>query len=796
MLSITLLLPKVIIIVGYYKMDKNILDKLEFNKIRQQLADRTYSAGGKRLALGINPAHELPEIIKRLDETQAAMDLLHYGEPAFLSSLKPVEKHLGKARIAGVLDPSDLLDVYHLVRAARLAIKYIGSSSAQVLTVLASELKSHPDLEKQIQAAIDEDGSVRDDASTELRSMRKGIEAARQRIKDYLQNFIRSGNNQSLLQDALITERAGRYVVPVKQEHRNDVKGIVHDESASGATVFIEPLAVVEQNNRIKSLQIEEKREVERILRALSGAVTLVVDDLTINSATLSYLDMLFARAHLAYDMNAFRPEMNDSGRVEINRARHPLLGDQAVPINVELGKKFDLLVITGPNTGGKTVVLKTIGLLTIMAMSGLFIPAREKSQVSVFQQIFVDIGDEQSIEQSLSTFSSHLKNIVHILNKVDGHSLVLLDELGAGTDPVEGAALARAILEELKARGARVVVTTHQSELKTFAYQNDRVENACVEFNPVTLAPTYELTIGTPGQSNAFEIAVRLGLKGALVDKARQLVPEREMEIGNMIRQLKESRYFFEISSQELETAQRQLKLDSELLESEKVRVNEEKSTALQKAKQEADRYVRGIKREANEAIEELKELIKDKEQPPKWHEVEKKSKKIKDLQVNFPLDEKVRSDQEISPGDYVLVRSINQFGHVLEGPNAQGDVAVQIGSIKLTVAKEQLVLSQSVEGDKVAGRTHAFLEKALHISPELDLRGKYAEDALSELDKYLEDANLVGLNSVRIIHGKGTGALRTAVRSYLKGHRYVGEFRDGFREEGGYGVTVINLK
>lgn len=777
-------------------MEKTVLEKLEFNKIQQQLADRSYSAGGRRLALELGPARELRDIINRLDETQEAMNLLHYGEPAFLSSLHPVEKHLGKARIAGVLDAPDLLDIYHLLRASRLALKYI-NGAGKVLPVMANRLTSHPNLEKQIQDAVDEDGSIRDDASSELRTIRKGIESARQRIKDYLQNFIRSGNNQSLLQDSLITERAGRYVVPVKQEHRNDVKGIVHDESASGATVFIEPLAVVEQNNRIKSLQIEEKREVERILRLLSAAVAETADDLALNYETLNYIDMLFARAHLAYDMNAFRPEVNSSGRVDLIRARHPLLGDQAVPINVELGKNFDLLVITGPNTGGKTVVLKTIGLLTIMAMSGLFIPAREKSQVAVFKDIFVDIGDEQSIEQSLSTFSSHLKNIVHILNKVNSQSLVLLDELGAGTDPVEGAALARSILEELKSRGSRVVVTTHQSELKTFAYQNDRVENACVEFNPVTLAPTYELTIGTPGQSNAFEIATRLGLKSDVVDKARQLVPQREMEIGNMIRQLKESRYFFEMSSQELEAAQRQLKVDQEQLQKAQEIFREEKNTALLKAKQEADQYVRRIKREASEAIEELKELIKDREKPPKWHEVEQKNKKIKELTVSFAPGKEDPSNHEIAAGDYVMVKSINQSGYVVEGPNAQGDVGVQIGSIKLTVAKEQLVPCQAAEeGKKVSGRTHSILEKVQHISPEIDLRGKYAEDAIEELDKYLEDANLAGLDKVRIIHGKGTGALRAAIRSYLKGHRYIGEFRDGLREEGGYGVTVINLK
>jgi DNA mismatch repair protein MutS2 len=776
-------------------MERITLDKLEFDKIQQQLADRAYSPGGRQLALDIQPVSGLQEVIDRLDETQEAMDLLHYGEPAFLSSLKPVQNHLAKARAAGILSASELLAIYHLLRASRLAVKYTSGPSVRVLRSIADEITPQPDLENQIQAAIDEDGSLRDDASPELRSIRKQIETARQRIKDYLQNFIRSGNNQNLLQDALITERAGRYVIPVKQEHRHEVKGIVHDESASGATVFIEPLAVLEQNNKIKSLQIEDKREMERILRVLSAAVTLIARELAINCETLSYLDLLFARAHLAFDMNAFRPEINDCGRIEINRARHPLLGEQAVPINVSLGKDYDILVITGPNTGGKTVVLKTIGLLTIMAMSGLYIPAREKSQVSVFKQMFVDIGDEQSIEQSLSTFSSHLNNIVHILNHVDEHSLVLLDELGAGTDPVEGAALARAILEEMKARSARVVVTTHQSELKTFAYQNERVENACVEFDPLTLGPTYELTIGTPGQSNAFEIALRLGLDGALVERARQLVPQREMEIGNMIRQLKESRYSFDISRQELSAAQRQLVLDQEILEAAKVRFEEDKNTVIQRARREADQYVRQIKREANEAIEELKEMIKDKDQPPKWHEVEQKSKKIKELVVNLPVENGIRSEHEIGPGDFVLVKNVNQCGPVLEGPNAQGEVTVQIGSIKLTVHKDQLQISATGDEKMAPFRMPSFLEKAQHISPEIDIRGKYSEDAIEELDKYLEDANLAGLDWVRVIHGKGTGALRTAVRNYLKGHRYVQDFRDGAREEGGYGVTVITL-
>jgi len=780
------------------KMEQNMLEKLEFDKILKLLAERAYSLGGRELALALEPVAELEEVIERLDETQEAMDLLHFGEPAFLGSLQPMGQHLARARAAGILSPGQIYEVYQLCRASRLTAQYCSSPALRLINQIAAEIRPFPDLEKQIQAAINEDGTIRDDASGELKFIRRQIDAARHRIKDYLHSFIRSGNNQSLLQDALITDRAGRYVIPVKQEHRHEVKGIVHDESASGATVFIEPMAVVEQNNKIKSLEIEEKREIDRILRLLSIEVSDRVLALESNYDVMSRLDMIFARGHLAYELNAFRPEVNDEGRIDLGRARHPLLGEGAVPINVALGKGFDILVITGPNTGGKTVVLKTIGLLTAMGLSGLFIPAREKSDISVFRKIFVDVGDEQSIEQSLSTFSSHLKNIVHILEEVDDRSLVLLDELGAGTDPVEGAALARAILEELKDRQAKVVVTTHQSELKTFAYQNDKVENACVEFNPITLEPTYELTIGTPGQSNAFEIALRLGLTPELVERGRQLVPQREMEIGNMIRQLKESRYQFDIGSRELDEAKRQLEMDIEKFQRERTELEEERAAAILRAKHEADQYVRRIKREADESLEELKELLKDRERPPKWHEVEQKSKKIRDLSVKFYDEQPVSTEQDIKPGDYVMVRSVNQQGTVVEGPNAQGEVTLQIGSIKLTVHRDQIEAgSARIKEVKNKGSyTHTYLEKTQQISPQIDLRGKYAEDAIEELDKYLEDANLAGLDWIRIVHGKGTGALRAAVRNYLKGHRYVMDFRDGSREEGGYGATVVSLK
>lgn len=777
-------------------MNKETLKKLEFDKIQQSLAALAYSEGGQQRILMLQPSSDLQLVQIRLNETEEAMELLRFGEPNFLNSLHPVDKHLKKARVAGMLMPAELLDIYHLLRASRLARKYTSNPAARILKEMAAEVLENKELENKLIDVIDEDGGIRDDASPTLKSVRKQIETSRLRIKDYLQNFIRSGNNQALLQDALVTERAGRYVVPVKQEYRNEVKGIVHDESASGATVFIEPLPVVEHNNKIKSLQIEEQRETERILRDLSASVAVFADELLANIEILETFDLIFARANLAYNMNAFRPLVNDKGIIDLQKARHPLLGKQAVPVNIRLGKDFDIMVITGPNTGGKTVVLKTTGILTVMAMCGLFIPARENSQISVFKNIYVDIGDEQSIEQSLSTFSSHMNNIINILRQVGDGSLVLLDELGAGTDPHEGAALARAILEKMKTRNARVIVTTHQSELKTFAYQSERVENACVEFNPISLLPTYELTIGTPGQSNAFAITTRLGLDKELVTRARELLPQREREIGAMISQLKESRYQFEISSRELEQEQRELAEQRAELDKERQNLYAQKNEIIKKARQEADSYVRVIKREANEAIDELKEMLKDKEKPPKWHELEDKRKRIRDLSVDLGTADDNLGDHKIKAGDYVHVKSVKQFGTVLEGPNAQDEVVVQLGVIRLTVNRDQISPAQLIEEKPGRQRNQSFLEKAKTFSPELDLRGKYAEDALEILDKYLDDAALAGIERVRIIHGKGTGALRNAVRNHLKNNRYVSSYNDGAREEGGFGVTMITLK
>lgn len=778
-------------------MNSETLRKLEFDKIQERLANLTQFEGGRSRALKMKPSQDIQIIRQRLDETQEGMEFLRFGEPGYFHELKLIDQALAKARISGILNTSDLRDIYLMLLASRLASKSMQSAKYRALSQLCSGLTVINDLENQIDRCIGEDGQVRDSASPQLRTIRSQISTLRLRIKEYLQDFIRSGNNQKLLQDSIVTERDGRYVVPVKQEHRHEVRGIVHDESASGATVFIEPMAVVDNNNRIRTLQAEEKREVERILQELSAAVALYTQELAANQEILSILDFILARGRLAYRMNAYRPDINQSGLMDINRGQHPLLGEEAIPINIQLGQRFDILVITGPNTGGKTVTLKMVGLLAVMAMSGLFIPARENSRIPIFKEIYVDIGDEQSIEQSLSTFSGHMKNIINIITHADRNSLVLMDELGAGTDPVEGAALARVVLEELLSRHAQVIVTTHQSELKSFAYQNERVENACVEFDPKTLRPTYELTIGMPGQSNAFQIASRLGLDKALVEKAKRLVPEREAEVGNMIRELKAGRQAAQSEADQVAMIRRQLEAQQQEIEDERLRFEEAHREILARARQEAAQYLRQAKQESDLAVQELKELIKDKQNPPRWHEVEAKRKRLTQLPAELSLPEPVRQGAagDIRAGDYVLISSINQRGTVLNAPDQEGSVQVQVGAMKLTVKHSDLVKSNNPEHKPKKERAHTYLEKARAISKELDLRGKMADEALILLDRYLDDARLVGLESVRIIHGKGTGALRAAVRDYLKGSNYVSAFRDGLREEGGFGVTVVEL-
>ncbi len=779
-------------------IEEKILEKLEYPRIRDMLAGLALFEGGAARAYAMNPSNSFEIINHRLDETGEAMEALRFGEPSFLSGLKLIDQVLMKAGAGGVLTAYELRQVYLLLYSSRKATKYVQGDKYPLLNSLCSSLTEDRELEQKIERAVGEDGQLRDDASPELKNIRNQINTFRSRIREYLQNFIRSADNQKLLQEALVTERDGRYVVPVKQEHKGVVKGIVHDESASGATVYIEPLPVVELNNRLRSMQMEEKREIEQILRNLSNLLGFIVGDLQRNQDLLALLDFIFARARLAYKMNAYRPITNMRGILEIYRGKHPLLGESAVPVDVELGQDFDVLVITGPNTGGKTVTLKTIGLLVLMTMSGLYIPAREKSRIAVFDSIYADIGDEQSIEQSLSTFSSHMSNIIRILDGADRRSLVLLDELGAGTDPVEGAALGHVILDELRLKGAKVVVTTHQSELKNYAYQTQRVENACVEFDPVSLQPTYILTTGMPGQSNAFEIATRLGMKKNLVQKARELVPQREMEVGNMIRQLKESHYTLDRESKEVKRIKEDLLQDRERLDAARKELEQERQEIITRTREESTLEIRRVKQEAAQALQEFKELLRDQDKPPKWHEVEEKRMKIKKIALKHNQDTIVSETQggNIDAGDYVLIKNINQKGYVLGSHGAQGEMSVQVGSMKFNVRPDNLIKLDSPIPDGKPWRGESYLDKARSISKEIDVRGQLVDDAVLLIDKYLADALLVGLESVWLIHGKGTGALRTAIRKYLKAHPQVKGFRDGLPEQGGHGVTVVEFK
>ena len=542
--------------------------------------------------------------------------------------------------------------------------------------------------------------------------------------------------------------------------------------------------------------ELEEEREIERILSEASRHIAPYVEELVNNLELLKKFDFILARARLALEMNGVRPIFNDRGLVRLRTARHPLLGSEAVPIDLELGQKFDILVITGPNTGGKTVALKTVGLLVLMGMAGLFVPAGEGSELSCFDAVYADIGDEQSIEQSLSTFSSHMSNIIRILGCASSQSLVLLDELGAGTDPLEGSSLARAILEELLARQAKAVVTTHQSELKAFAYQHERVENASVEFDPITLMPTYKLAIGIPGQSNAFEIAERLGLKGSIVARARECVPQQELELGRMLRDLKEARFRVETERQQMAVLQRELREERDQLQEAAARFEEERREALRRIRREGEAYLTRTRREADEVLGEIKELLKQKESI-KWHELERPRRRLRKLRMTVPREEEPAAEpDDLIPGSYVEIRNIGQKGYILEGPNASGEVMVQVGIMKLTVDQDQLRPMQSPEQKVMRSRTRTFLDKARQINPERDLRGMTVADALHEVEKYLEDAHLAGLEQVRIIHGKGTGALRKAIQDWLGRNSRIKSFRDGERTEGGFGVTVVYLK
>jgi DNA mismatch repair protein MutS2 len=784
-------------------MEEKTLKRLEYHKVLEQLASFAGSPLGREKALALRPVDDPVVIHRWQDEVSEGRKLLRFEPTAELGGWKDIRKPLLRAGRGAVLEPEELVAVSDTLTAGRIIKNFLHErqESYPLLNELSFFIVPLPDLETRIKKAVLPGGEIADNASPELARTRRKLVGAQLDIKKYLEDMIRSPNYQKYLQDPIVTIREGRYVVPVKIEYRAQVPGIIHDQSASGATLFVEPMAVVEKNNELRRLTVAEKQEIQRILAALTEGVAQHQESIETTLNTLGELDFILARARYSQFLNAWAPILEGEAFLDIRQARHPLLKGDVVPINIRLGEDFDTLIITGPNTGGKTVALKTAGLLVLMAQSGLHISAGENTRLGIFQRVFTDIGDEQSIEQSLSTFSSHMTNIVEIVGRAGRDSLVLLDELGAGTDPIEGAALAQAILEALHAAGARTIATTHYSELKNFAYARDRVENASVEFDTVTLRPTYRLLIGKPGRSNAFEIALRLGLPAGLIKRAREFLTVEQIKFEELMHNLEKAQQEAEsdrAAVAELAAEARTIKERHERLEAD---LAGRRETILAKAGEEARSLVSSVKMEAESAVRELREKIAAETTRARESAVQEAREKIGMLQrkVSRAVPEKVYSGQipaVLCAGQEVYLPKYNQRGHVIAPPSLGGDVQVQVGIIKMNVPLKEL---RTVEKPKeswgqseVAGM---IMDKARDISIELNLRGQYADEALSNVEKYLDDAYLAGLPRVTLIHGKGTGSLRTAVHKLLKGHRRVKSFRLGEHGEGGYGVTIVEL-
>ena len=786
-------------------MNDKALHTLEFGKIVGRLSEYAATALGREEALRLRPSSHLGEVRRRLAATDEAVRAVSLkGAPPF-GGIADIRPALGRAKLGGMLNPSELADIANFIAGSRRIRRYVASAAEQaelpLLTDLCEPLLDLKPLEEEIRRCVDEQGEVLDSASPELASLRREIRTGEGRVREKLESLIRSSSVQKMLQEALITLRGDRYVLPVKQEYRSHFGGIVHDQSGSGATLFIEPEAVVALNNRLRELRAREQKEIERILRLLSAKVGEQAEALTADSGTLGFIDFIFAKAALADAQQATLPLMNDEGKIRLKKARHPLIpGRQAVPIDVELGEAFTAIIVTGPNTGGKTVSLKTIGLLTLMAMSGLFIPADDGSRLAVFDGVYADIGDEQSIEQNLSTFSSHMTNIISILNRATGRSLVLLDELGAGTDPAEGSALAVAILEHLHGIGCRIVATTHYSELKAYAYNREGIINASMEFDMETLRPTYRLLVGVPGRSNALAIAEKLGLPPAIIQRARGEVREEELKVDRMIASLERDRIAAESDRQlaqrlraEVETLRRQL-------EDERRRFQEQKASLMEEAREQARQSVAKAKRQAEEIIADLRRMALEEGASIKEHKLNEAKRKLEEAVPAPPSLRPARQGGKaarVEPGDEVKVYSLGgQKGYVVE-LSGEDEAVVQLGIMKMKVKRSDLEPVRSAAPPKQpepAATVKRTREDRVRM--ELDLRGATLDEAILEVDRFLDEAFLANLDQVYLIHGKGTGALRSGIQDFLRRHKHVKRFRLGEYGEGGAGVTVAELQ
>ncbi len=783
-------------------MDRNY-QALELHKVLEMVAKETACEDAAQMALAIEPALSPQEVRRLLEETDSAFLLTaKFGAPSF-SGLKNVSNSLRRAQAGGSLNPGELLNIAGTLRAIR-ALTQWHEKNAGIKTALSPRfelLSPNKYLEEKIFSSILNEEELADSASPGLASIRRKIQNASSRVRDQLSKLIRSSAHQKHLQESIVTQRGGRYVVPVKAEFRGEVPGLVHDSSSSGATVFIEPMGVVELNNEIRVLRSDEQEEIARILLELSGEAGSFADPMIESYRFAVELNLIFAKAHLAYRMKAVVPQINEAGQIELHGARHPLIDpEKVVPTEISLGKDFDTLIITGPNTGGKTVALKTIGLLTLMAMCGLMIPAGEGSTVAVFHHVLADIGDEQSIEQSLSTFSSHMTNMIRILSVADEESLVLLDELGAGTDPVEGAALAAALIEELRSLGVRLACTTHYAELKAYALETSGVENGSCEFDVATLRPTYRLLIGVPGKSNAFAISRRLGLSPRIVERAGELVSQESSRFEEVIGALEEKRRRMEEELSSLRQKSVSAAIDTEKAQKMREKAEQDAQKELEAARREASAIVQKTRLQADALINELEELRRQRNKEISGEQKARLRSGMKSLEsISDPVHKRRQEGyvlpRALKPGDDVLIFDIDKNAVVLEEPR-DGVVLVQAGIIKTRVPLSNLRLLGEKQKPKQKGRTVTKTALSAPVSSEIDLRGKNVEEGLMEVDAFLDRASRMNLPQVTIIHGKGTGVLRSAIQQHLRKCAQVKSFRLGVYGEGESGVTVVELK
>lgn len=791
-------------------MEHKSLKTLEFDKILEKLAELAKNDAAKTIALGLEPTNNIRAVEQTLDETDAAVQLLlKFGSPEIvrISDISEAAKRLAAG---GGLSMTELLNIARILKGARVMKQYTPEQTG-VLSGYIAELEPDKRLEERITTSIVSEDEMADGASAELANIRRKIKNTSAKIRDTLDSMIHSQYYRKFLQDPIVTVRNGRYVVPVKAECRGEVRGIAHDMSASGSTVFIEPEGVVNANNDLSELAVKERAEIEKVLLDISNDAAERIEEIKLDFETLIHIDFVVAKARLALDMRAVMPKMNRSGVFKINKCRHPLIDKtKVVPVDIELGATFDTLIITGPNTGGKTVVLKTLGLFCLMAQAGLHIPAAEGSELSVCGDIFADIGDEQSIEQSLSTFSSHMKNIVEISQKVTEGCLVLFDELGAGTDPTEGAALATAIIEDFRSAGAKIAATTHYSELKLYALTAKGIENASCEFDVATLSPTYRLLIGVPGRSNAFAISEKLGLPKRIIESSRNMLSDENIRFEDVLSKIEDNRISAEKNSEETARLRAETERLKAELAAERDKIEKQKDKIYDRAREKAEKIILRAQDDADRLLEELREAQKARDEKDALRQIQelKRELGLKIKNNKSPKQKKASAAKgagvnlnSLKLGAEVMINDLGDKGSVLSINKKDKTAVVQVGIMKITARADNMTLAEEEEGKK----PERYTKKAAvyggglrreSVKSEVDLRGMTLEEAEMETDKFLDECAMAGLKTVSIIHGKGTGTLRSGIQNMLRRHPHVKSFRLGKYGEGENGVTIAELK